>query len=212
MLEQGTQAPSPAPDGSIGGLKRAEYYGPDVLSEWAAKGGKAVLAKYGREYFVELRKRRMTCFDEIERRKAFESAQTESRSMAVRRNAQRGGLARRALSSAEQRSNWARKGGIATRARYGNAFYREIRKLRKRYRTGYLTRKTKERISEAFQRSVNKQLEDNPQMASLWKFVIEHDLPPLKSRWGHSRMLEDRWRMLQMFVQLDGKAKATARP
>jgi hypothetical protein len=95
-------------NGSQGGIRRAEYYGPDVLSEWAAKGGKAVLAKYGREYFVELRKRRMTCFDEIERRKAFESAQAEARIMVLKRNAQKGGLKRGRLYSAEQRSAWGR--------------------------------------------------------------------------------------------------------
>src|SRR6266568_3587698 len=98
-------------NGGIGGFKCAEDYGPDVLSEWAAKGGEAVLAKYGREYFVELRKRRMTPSDEIERREAFENAQAEALTMARKRNAQRGGLKRQALYSADQRSDWARQGG-----------------------------------------------------------------------------------------------------
>jgi hypothetical protein len=31
---------------------------PLILSEWSSKGGRAVLQKYVREYFVELRKRR----------------------------------------------------------------------------------------------------------------------------------------------------------
>src|SRR5204863_7383376 len=96
-------------NGSQGGFKRAEYYGPEVLSEWAAAGGKAVLAKYGREYFVELRKRRMTCSNDIERREAFENAQAEARTLARKRNAQKGGLKRGKLYSPAQRSNWARQ-------------------------------------------------------------------------------------------------------
>src|SRR5437870_2081803 len=133
-------------NGGEGGFKRAEYYDPEVLSEWAAAGGKAVLAKYGRNYFVELRKRRRNLAEDFLRRKmAFENAQAEARTLARKRGAQRGGVKRGKLYSPEQRSNWARKGGIATRARHGNDFYREIRKSRKRYRTGYLTRKTKGR-------------------------------------------------------------------
>jgi len=42
----------------FGGFARASKYEPVILSEWAAMGGNAVLEKYGREYFVELRKRR----------------------------------------------------------------------------------------------------------------------------------------------------------
>ena len=45
-------------NGSYGGQERALRYGKDVLSEWASWGGKAVLEKYGREYFVEIRKKR----------------------------------------------------------------------------------------------------------------------------------------------------------
>src|SRR5438132_14263910 len=127
-------------NGSEGGSKRAEYYGPDVLSEWASKGGKAVLGKYGREYFVELRKRRRNLVEDLQRwNAAFENSRAKARTMALKRNGQRGGLARAALYSAEQRTDWARKGGITTQARYGNDFYHEIRKLRKRYRKGYLT-------------------------------------------------------------------------
>ena len=40
----------------------------------------------------------------------------------------------------------AREGGIATRNRYGNEFFRQIRKKRRYYRKGYITRKTKERL------------------------------------------------------------------
>jgi hypothetical protein len=36
-------------------------------------------------------------------------------------------------------------GGIATRNRYGNEFYREIRKKRKRYLKHYVTQKTKQK-------------------------------------------------------------------
>jgi hypothetical protein len=42
----------------------------------------------------------------------------------------------------------AREGGIATRNRYGNDLYRVIRKFRKYYAKGYLTRKTKQRLRE----------------------------------------------------------------
>ena len=156
-------------NGSQGGSKRAADYGPDVLSEWAAAGGKAVLAKYGREHFVELRKRHRTCAEDIQLRKDFENAQAEARTIGRKRNAQKGGVKRGALYSAEQRSNWARKGGIATQARYGNDFYREIRKLRKRYRKGYLMQKTKERLRETFERLASD--EAGSGLASLWEFL-----------------------------------------
>jgi len=97
-------------NGSIGGSKRAEYYGPDVLSTWAAKGGRAVLAKYGREHFVELRKRHRTCSEDVQLQKDFEDAQAEARIMALKRNAQKGGLKRGGLYSAEQRSAWGAQG------------------------------------------------------------------------------------------------------
>ena len=45
-------------NGSYGGQARAILYDKDVLSEWASWGGKAVLERYGREYFVEIRKNR----------------------------------------------------------------------------------------------------------------------------------------------------------
>src|SRR6266487_3700480 len=159
-------------NGSEGGFKRAEHYDHEILSEWAAKGGKAVLEKYGPEYFVELRKRRMTCSNDIERREAFENAQAKARTMARKRNAQKGGLNRGKLYSPAQRSNWARKGGIATQARYGNDFYRGIRKLRKKYRKGYLARKTKERLRESFTRTVSALAEDD-HLAWLGRFLAE---------------------------------------
>jgi hypothetical protein len=43
---------------SDGGRARADRYSGEVLSEWASRGGQAVLAKYGSDYFVQLRKRR----------------------------------------------------------------------------------------------------------------------------------------------------------
>jgi hypothetical protein len=43
---------------SEGGRARAARYSVEVLSEWASRGGQAVLAKYGPDYFVQLRKRR----------------------------------------------------------------------------------------------------------------------------------------------------------
>jgi hypothetical protein len=45
-------------NGREGGFGRASRYSGEVLSEWASSGGNAVLLKYGREYFSELRKRR----------------------------------------------------------------------------------------------------------------------------------------------------------
>jgi hypothetical protein len=45
-------------NGSYGGQERALRYEQVILSEWGSRGGKAVLAKYGPEYFKELRKRR----------------------------------------------------------------------------------------------------------------------------------------------------------
>jgi len=43
-----------------GGLERFSRYDDVILSEWSSRGGKAVLGKYGHEYFVALRKRRKT--------------------------------------------------------------------------------------------------------------------------------------------------------
>jgi hypothetical protein len=39
-------------------------------------------------------------------------------------------------------------GGIATRARHGKEFFREIRKLRMYYLKGYVTRKTKQKMHQ----------------------------------------------------------------
>jgi hypothetical protein len=62
---------------------------------------------------------------------------------------------------------WARLGGIATRNRYGNEFFREIRNKRTRYKKGYITQKTKARKrKEALQ---HLKTEKNWAIAELWK-------------------------------------------
>lgn len=132
-------------NGSNGGYARAGRYSSKKLSEWAAKGGRAILAKHGPDYFVELRKRRRNYPRQTEPYVVF---QDSPRVVAGRQNGQRGGFARAELHGPEQRSEWARRGGIATRARNGKDFYREIRKLRKYYRNGYSTRKTPERLRQ----------------------------------------------------------------
>jgi hypothetical protein len=181
-------------NGRLGGFRRAEYYDTEILSEWAANGGRAVLAKYGRDHFVELRKRRKNRrTDEItrEERDAYEASMLATRLMSARRNGQKGGLARRALYGAQQRSEWARQGGIATRARYGKEYYREIRKKRKKYLKGYLTRKTKERLGETYRRIVSELAED-PHVASLGKFLAERQQasPRTLLGWSLLRALE----------------------
>jgi hypothetical protein len=45
-------------NGIYGGQERASRYEHVILSEWASWRGKAVLERYGPEYFKELRKRR----------------------------------------------------------------------------------------------------------------------------------------------------------
>jgi hypothetical protein len=50
--------------------------------------------------------------------------------------------------SPEHLREWGRLGGIATRTRYGSEFFRAIRKLRKYYLKGYITRKTKQKMHQ----------------------------------------------------------------
>src|SRR5690242_19898351 len=97
-------------NGSNGGYVRAGRYSSKKLSAWAAKGGEAVLTKHGADYFVELRKRHRTCSEDVQLQKDFEDAQAEARIMALKRNAQKGGLKRGRLYSAEQRSAWGAQG------------------------------------------------------------------------------------------------------
>jgi hypothetical protein len=141
-----TQNPKPSrrtvaarENGSEGGRKRASSYSGDVLSEWASHGGKAVLAKYGPDYFAELRKRRKN----YPKQNESPVIPPNWRSMAGRRNGQLGGLTRAARYSPEHLREWGRLGGIETLVRHGKNFYREIRKKRKYYKKGYLTRKSK---------------------------------------------------------------------
>jgi hypothetical protein len=128
-------------NGSFGGQGRASRYEPVILSEWSSWGGKAVLEKYGPAYFKQLRRRRKRY-----PKQSPSVTQTNPRVVAARANGQRGGLARAQLHDPEQLKQWARLGGIATRRRHGADFFRTIRKRRKRYRRGYLTRKTKARL------------------------------------------------------------------
>ena len=137
-------------NGSYGGVARAARYEPLILSEWASKGGKAVLEKYGREHFIELRKRRNTkpkptksSLPELSPR-----VRAELRTIAATENGRLGGFRRAELFYPECRQAMAREGGIATRNRYGNEFFREIRKKRRYYAKGYITKKTKQRIRE----------------------------------------------------------------
>jgi len=100
--------------------------------------------KYGRQYFADLRKRRKS-YPKYNKEEPAPGPRISPRVVAAKMNGRRGGLARAARYSAEERSEWARRGGKATQERYSNDFYRAIRKLRKEYRKGYQTQRTKER-------------------------------------------------------------------
>jgi hypothetical protein len=63
-----------------------------------------------------------------------------------RANGQRGGFARAERYSHQHIVEWGRRGGLKVRKLYGHNYFRKIRKLRKRYRKGYLTKTTKQRI------------------------------------------------------------------
>jgi hypothetical protein len=131
-------------NGRCGGQERASRYERVILSEWASWGGKAVLERYGREYFKGLRKRRKNY------PKYSESPviRPNLRKIASQENGRRGGMRRAEFYSPEHLREWARLGGIATRTRHGNEFFREIRKLRKYYLKGYVTQKTKEKMRQ----------------------------------------------------------------
>jgi hypothetical protein len=130
--------------------KPRRKYEPVILSEWASKGGKAVREKYGREHFVALRKRRGLKPKAIEPDKTFPSPELRKyfKTIAARKNGRKGGFRRAELFYPKCRQAMAREGGIATRNRYGNEFFREIRKKRTDYAKGYITKKTKQWISE----------------------------------------------------------------
>jgi hypothetical protein len=157
-------------NGSEGGRKRASLYSGDVLSEWASHGGKALLAKYGPDYFSELRKRRKN----YPKQNESPVIQPNWRSIMARENGQKGGLARAARYNSECFREWGRIGGIETRTRYGKKFYREIRKKRKDYKKGYLTRKTEMRLRKKYERLASKaSKEQNSAIAGLWQVAAK---------------------------------------
>jgi hypothetical protein len=138
-------------NGREGGLERASRYGPEVLAEWSSRGGKVVVAKYGREYFIALRKRRKHY-----PKYSQPAAQPSPRLLAGKRNGEKGGNARAERHSPEQLREWARIGGIATRERHGLEFFRGIRKLRRHYKKGYLQHKTKKRLERQADRVIQR--------------------------------------------------------
>ena len=152
-------------NGSYGGQERAARYEHEILSEWASWGGKAVLAKYGREYFTELRQRR-TSYPKYGQSPVVPP---NWRLIAARANGRRGGMRRAEYYSAQSLQAMARLGGIATRNRYGNDFFRRIRQKRKHYLHGYVTTKTNERIREKATHHANTAM--NWGIRELWQAV-----------------------------------------
>jgi len=134
-------------NGRQGGLARARNFDEDILSLMASTGGKAVLEKYGREYFVQLRKRRM----HYHKRNEPGPLVMSPTAVASQQNGKLGGIARARLHTPEERQVWARRGGVAARERYGVEFYSRIRKLRTRYPVGHLTQRTKEHLAQQTQ-------------------------------------------------------------
>jgi hypothetical protein len=116
------------------------------------EGGAAVLHKYGRDYFAQLRKRRKSY------PKYSESPVITPnwRLRAASENGQKGGLVRAARYSYTHFREWGRLGGIATWVRYSKKFYREIRKKWKCYEKNYFTRKTKMRLRRKCEREARK--------------------------------------------------------
>jgi hypothetical protein len=62
-------------NGAEGGFERASRHSPEKLSEWASLGGETVLAKYGPDYFVDLRKTPQA-LPQVQRRSACSAAHT----------------------------------------------------------------------------------------------------------------------------------------
>jgi general stress protein YciG len=155
-------------NGGLGGEARATRNDHVVLQEWSSRGGKKVLQKYGREYFVALRKKR----------KHYPSywksplTQRQQRSAVNAENGRHGGDMRASLYSPEHFREWGRLGGESTRARHGTEFFREIRKMREYYPKGYMTRKTKARIRE----NALQQAKTSPNfgIAELWRAVARY--------------------------------------
>jgi hypothetical protein len=153
---------------SLGGEERARRFAdqPELLKEWSSWGGKAVLEKYGREYFVKIRKLRQDYPSKCE---DFPEADRIRRSIAAKVNGRKGGLVRAELYGDEHRREWGRLGGLATKSLYGSDFFRLIRKRRFTYRKGYITKKTKLRLrAEALK---NAKAEENWAIRELWRAV-----------------------------------------
>jgi hypothetical protein len=112
-------------NGRIGGNLRAARHTGEELSEWASRGGEAVLAKYGSNYFAQIRKHREYYPTKSERAALAATLKIPA--------ARPHGFARLDKYGPEQRSEWARRGGLTTKTRYGTDFYRRIRKQRKNY-------------------------------------------------------------------------------
>ena len=154
-------------NGSRGGQKRAARHDHWVMAEWSSRGGKAVLEKFGPGYFIEIRKRRKHYPKYKKDDDESPLIQPSHRSLAARANGRQGGIGRAAHCSPARLQAMARAGGIATRDRYGSQFYREIRKKRKYYLKGYITKKTKERLRQWALREAK--AEKNPALAALWR-------------------------------------------
>jgi hypothetical protein len=161
------RAISACQNASLGGEARARRFAdqPELLKEWSSWGGKAVLEKYGREHFVEIRKLRQDYPSKCN----FSEADRIRRSIVAKVNGRKGGLVRAELYGESHRREWGRSGGLATKSLYGSDFFRLIRKRRFTYRKGYITRKTKLRLrAEALQ---NAKAEANWAIAELWRAV-----------------------------------------
>src|SRR5215472_3864150 len=92
FLSMSKRAVASRENASLGGEARAARYEPLILSEWASKGGKAVLEKYGKEYFSEIPKRR--AINRKSREARFARVKKIMRSRAARENGRKGGLSR----------------------------------------------------------------------------------------------------------------------
>jgi hypothetical protein len=132
------------------------------IKEWSSWGGRAVLEKYGREHFVEIRKLRQDYPSKCD----FPEA-GRIRSTAAKVNGRKGGLVRAELYGESHRREWGRLGGFASKSR--SDCFRLIRKRRFTYRKGYVTNKTKLRVrNEALQ---NLKTEENWAIKELWRTV-----------------------------------------
>lgn len=151
-------------NGRRGGRKRAARYGPAVLSQWASRGGNAVLQRYGAGHFALLRKRRELRELQAQCPMILLSPRTIA--------ASKGGHARAKVLTSEVRRAIAQRGGIVTLSRHGHEFYRRIRKLRTYYPT--ITERTKKRIRE---NAVENARTAHPALQSMWLSVAREFSP-----------------------------------